>query len=284
MPKKKELLSTADAALVAKAEALVCARGAVPRNKLPDWSKLAPVAQSQLVEALVARGLEVGEKGALRLPLRRQVLSMTEAGARVAWKQAPKRVLGAAPAERAEALALALSSGDLRAVVRTKVDTLVGAKEDVLAPAEVEALVKAHEALGAVLKLVRKKLAPKGPLARVQKTLLRDDLAQLVAPFAPHAAARRPSGDSDADRVLRRVREMEQPPVLLVWIPDLVKSLAPHMPSERALSALLDLRRRGIVDLRLESGVGRLSPEDAALCPRNADGYPLSNALRLEGR
>lgn len=279
--KRRALVTTVEADLIDTAEALVREKRAVPRAKLPQWKALAPEAQARLVEALLSRGLEPGEKGALRVPLREQAASLGDGGARLSLKAAQKKVLGASAKDRDAAIAAACEAGQLHFVVRTKVETLAGGKEQVLGPKDVDALVKAHAELGAVLALVRKKGAARTALGRVQRTLLTADVASLVAPFARWGAGKaEPSGDGIA-HVLEEIERLEQPPILLVWVPDLVKALAGRMGTEDVHRALLAGRAARRLELRPESGVGRLSAEDAALCPRDSDDNPLSHVRRL---
>lgn len=285
MGKRKARIAAADKGVIDQAEAAVRHKRSLARTKLPRWKELEPEAQEQLVAALLSRGLEAGDKGAVRVPLREQAASLAQGGARVPWKAAQKRIAGASAADRDRALADVLADGTLRLVVRTKADIVVGGREDVLAPEEVERLVEAHRALGSVLAAVRKKVSSKGPLATVTKTLLRDDAADLLAPLSVRAGADRKSqSEPDWKIVMDHLQQMERAPILLVWVPDLVKSLSSLMTPEQARSALLDARQRGLIELRPESGVGRLPAADAALCPRDADGLPLSNALRLSSR
>lgn len=63
----------------------------------------------------------------------------------------------------------------------------------------------------------------------------------------------------------------------LVWVPDLVRES--RVPTEDVWRWLTEQRKRLVVDLRPESGVNRISAADVALCPKNSDGIPLSNAL-----
>ncbi|XXY16750.1 hypothetical protein WME88_51795 [Sorangium sp. So ce216] len=284
----KELITSVDSALLDKAEALVRERRTVPRAKLPEWKQLAPAAQTQLVDALVGRGLEVGEKGALRVPAREQAASLAQGGARLSWKAAQQRVVGVSAAERSSALSDALTDGSLYLVVRTKVDTVVDGREDVLTQDEVKRLAKAHEALGAVLKLVQKKLSSKGPLAGVQKTLLREDAAGVLEPFSAwigdSSNRKHLSEEASCEMVVNEIRNLEEPPIPLVWVPDLVRNLAHRMSKQQVHGSLLAAQRRGIVELRPESGVNRLSPADAALCPPDPDGIPLSHARRLSAQ
>lgn len=57
----------------------------------------------------------------------------------------------------------------------------------------------------------------------------------------------------------------------LAWVPDVARRLGAS--SSRLL---LEADRAGVLELRPESGLGRLSAEDAKRCPRMADGTPLS--------
>jgi len=283
MAKGRELATVVENALVDKAEALVRDKRVLARAKLPMWKQLAPAAQTELVQALLARGLEAGDKGALRVPLREQTATLVQGGARPTWKLAQKRIFGASPKDREGALAEAFSGGALHLVVRTKVDTVVSGRDQVLSKDHIERLAKAHEALGAVLKVLRKKPSSKGPLARVQKTLLREDALSLLAPFSlSEIAARASLSEAEASRIVEeRIRHMEEPPARLVWVPDLVRSLEAELSVEQAFSALSSLRRSGRAELRPESGIGRLSAEEAALCPLDPDNIPLSHVRLL---
>lgn len=279
--KKRELTTEVTTAMIDAAEALVREKRSMPRARLPGWKQLAPAAQAELVRALLARGLEAGDKGALRVPLGEQVAALARDGARPALALARKRLAGAGPKDKDAALAEACKEGRAHLVVRTKVETLVGAGEDVLAADDVDALLKAHAALGAVVKLLAKKGAGKSPLARVKRTLLREDAAALLAPFARWIAGAAGAEEPSIEALLDQIRSLEQPPIALVWIPDLVRGLPPGTSAEAAHRALFEARRRGLVELRPESGVGRLSPDDAALCPAGADGVPLSHVRLL---
>lgn len=279
--KRRALVSTVETDLIDSAEALVREKGAVPRAKLPRWTTFTPEAQTRLVEALLSRGLEQGDKGALRVPLREQAASLSAGGARLSLKAAQKRVTGASAKDRDAAIAAACEAGQLHLVVRTKIETVTGAAEQVLPQRDIDSLVKAHAELGAVLARVRKKGAKGTALARVPRTLLAEDAASLVAAFTRWSAPPAPPPDLDLDAVLEAIELLEQPPILLVWVPDLVRSLAPRMPVKDVHRALLAGRAARRLELRPESGVGRLSAEDEALCLRDPDDNPLSHVRRL---
>ena len=283
--KKGELLDHASGGMIDAAERAVREKGVLVRARLPGWKGLSAAGQGELVGGLLARGLEVGDKGALRVPLGQQVLALARGGGRVPLAVARRRLAGGAAKDKDAAVAAACATGDLHLVVRTKVETLVGGGEAVLAAEDVDTLVKAHAALGAVLKLVGKKGAAKAPLGRVKRTLLVEDVAALVAPLARLApvgqGAQLVSVDAAIATVLEHIRMLEEPPISLVWVPDLVKSLAVEMGAREVVQALLSARSRALVELRPESGVGRLSQEDAALCPPGPDGVPLSHVRSL---
>lgn len=69
----------------------------------------------------------------------------------------------------------------------------------------------------------------------------------------------------------------------IVFVPDLVRSVAARLTAEQAKSALLSLARRQRVELRPESASGLLAPVDAALCPPGAGGVPLSYVRLIDG-
>lgn len=54
------------------------------------------------------------------------------------------------------------------------------------------------------------------------------------------------------------------------------------MSNQEARSALLELDSGGFIELRPESGIGLLSEDDAALCPRGARGVVLSFARLID--
>lgn len=283
--KRRQLVTVIDGPLVDRAEALVRENRSMARVKLPGWKQLTPGAQTELIETLVSRGLELGEKGVLRVPLAEQVASLGERGARLPLRDAQKRIAGASSTERDAALADACKGGKLHLVVRTNVETIVDGAEDVLGDEDVEVLVQAHAALGAVLERVQKRGPAGAPLARARRTLLREDTVALIAPLArwtagdgSHASGGR---HISLEAVLERIRSLEEPPVLLVWIPDLIRGLADRVSTAEAHRALFELRARGLVELRPESGVCRLPREEEALCPVGEGGLLLPHVLRL---
>jgi hypothetical protein len=106
--------------------------------------------------------------------------------------------------------------------------------------------------------------------ARAAKTGLSPYIRE-KATGMPHATATRSS-----DAVLERIHG-------LTFVPELVRSVELEGVSVKAAhEALLRLARERRIELQPESGVGRLTAEDLALCPPGPQGSRLSWARRLE--
>jgi hypothetical protein len=264
--------------LAAEVERAVRAAGALPRAKLTKV-KLGPKAAGELTSALVAAGLEATPK-AVRVPLGAQLAALLAGGARLPLKDAPKRVKGAASKKELDAaLDRLLRDGGARLVVRTQVEVLVGAAERALAATEVAALGKAHAALAKVLKKVAAKGRP--------RSLLRADLAELLAPAtAALAPPPVPAGDDadalDADAlVAEALARLEHPTLKLVRVPELVRELAARLPLAQIHAALLAAVAAGALELRPEAGGEFLRDDDARLCPPGPRGTVFSYARRV---
>ncbi len=301
MARRKELIEAVSETLASEAEALVRARGEVNRTGLPGWKDLGPSAREELLAALRRRGLSVPARGKIlvspkpraraksrapAVPAAEQIRSLVCHGSRLAWSAVAKRIVGVPKKERDAALAEALLRAEAFIVVRTTVHTMVAGQEDVLTHEEIDRCADIQRQLGALLKRVQAPLAKKEPLSKVKKTLLREDLAAILHDLSTlvRASPRRLSDGAARDALLRRIEQLEKPPIPLVWIPDLTKSLSDVMAPEQVKTTLFDARARGLLELRPESGMGRLSAEDANLCPRDSDGVPLSHTLRLSPR
>lgn len=290
--KKKPLLNVPSPLWVSLAEEVVREKKALPKAKLPHWKDLTSEGQASYLFQLESRGFEEGVKGTVRLPLSEQAKSLVSGGARPSLKVSQKRVVGAATGERDKALAAACQNGLCHAVVRTKTETLVGARENVLTPAELRTLEHALAQLGDTVRTVRKKRPAKSPFSKVFWTVLRDDIAPLLTDMAALAQnvsthsenSTHPSvSDPPLSRVLllERIAKLENPPIRLVWIPDLMRALRDRWSVNQIHQALRAAHLAGEIELRPESGVGRLTANDALLCPRDPDDHPLSHVLRL---
>lgn len=234
--------------------------------------KLGPAARAELERHLVAAGLERTPK-AVRVPLGEQIRALVQGGGRVALKDVPKRVKGGAKKETDAALDRLLRAGAARVVVRTQVEVLVGGADHALSPAEVAALVKAHAALGKVLKKVTAKGHP--------RSILRDNLAALLGPLSPAAPAGQgaaPAGLDAAAIVAEALRRLRPPVLELVRVPDLVRALEGRVALADVHRALLVADAAGAIELRPEAGGEFLDEAEARLCPPGPRGTVLSYA------
>jgi hypothetical protein len=116
--------------------------------------------------------------------------------------------------------------------------------------------------------------------------LYQDDIIdQLLAngalpgfPRRPEPIPTRPA--SGCDRLLlRHLAQMEDPHIPLVFIPDLIARSG--LSIDLAHRALADLCAQGALELRPDSGVGLLKPDEAEMCPKALDGTPLTYARRI---
>lgn len=269
-PRTSAFLDILPADLPAEVERAVRAAGAVPLLKLTKV-KLAPAARRALEAQLVAAGLE-RTAAAVRVPLAEQVLARVQGGARVPLKEVAKRVKGGSKKELDAAVERLVRAGQARVVVRTAVEVLVGGGDRALAAGEVADLAAAHAALGKVLK----KVTAKGRA----RSILREDLAALVAPFervAGQGAAAAPAAAVVAEAV-RRMAVLD-----LVRVPDLVKALEGKVGIAEVHRALLDADDAGTIELRPEAGSEFLREEEARLCPPGPRGTVLSYARVVGG-
>jgi hypothetical protein len=118
--------------------------------------------------------------------------------------------------------------------------------------------------------------------------------AHLVAP--PHGQSEREDsivgplqaascGSSiTAAAVRRAVAAAVEPGLGLAFVPDVVRALARAVSVAEAIAALRDAAQGGIVELRPESGLGRLTTEERGLCVRGRDDILLSWARLSEER
>lgn len=100
----------------------------------------------------------------------------------------------------------------------------------------------------------------------------------------PQADARWEDFKRIAEQELQRLAA-KAAPIPLVWVPDLVRAIAAATTRRADVlkpivhSWLWTQHNNRTLALRAEGGMGRLSAEDAALCPTNADRVPLSQVL-----
>jgi hypothetical protein len=111
--------------------------------------------------------------------------------------------------------------------------------------------------------------------------LLLDDVRRVVEALASAVQAPRRSSDP-AQAVLGAIARRADARTAMARVPEVVKALEGQLEPAEAIAALLALHQQGRVELRPEAGVGLLTEQDAALCPRGARGVVLSY-VRLLG-
>jgi hypothetical protein len=269
--RKRPPLDSNEPTLIDAVERAVRSAGAVLLTKLTR-EKLTPDARDELLRSVEARGLERTAK-AMRVPVEQQILALVQGGARVARKDVPKRVKGATAAEITAAIDKLVRAGRARVVVRTQIEVLTGNSERVLGPGDIARLAKLHKELGAALK----KVSAKGP----PRSILREDVAALVAPIQSAALPEEAPASGIRDIVESEIRRLEDPALKLVRIPDLVRALAGRLSANDVHRALSDAAASGAVELRPEAGSEFLPAEDAILCPPGPRGTVFSYARRI---
>ena len=94
------------------------------------------------------------------------------------------------------------------------------------------------------------------------------------SPVVDATPPKSPRGDHGA--VLAAVRKREREGTRLAFVPAVLRELAQSMGREAAQRALLAAGDAGALELRPESGMGRLTADDAAWCPPGPQGSVLS--------
>lgn len=247
---------------VARARAQVEAEGAV------KLTALGPASVRSLVAAeLATLGFEV-TKSAVRKPVIEQLQRAFGDGAFVSLKGVAARVAGATAAEAKKAALELLASGAAHLVLRGKEEVLVPASASVLSRKELAAFE-------AVAKLVAKAAKAKNGLS-----LLRADLAEALERALPPSQSK--PTDVILSNVLSAVDATRDAHTGLSFVPSIVERLRPSLTSDAARDALLRAANSGVLELRPEGGINRLSAEELTLCPPGPQGTRLSWARRTE--
>jgi hypothetical protein len=260
---KPEKLVSSMAEIAAALVALVEREGAVAKTEV---AKHAGRERSlEVFDALGAAGLEIGARS-IRRPLEEQLEHAVREGP-LPCRGLEKHVAGASPREAKDAAAALIQRGRVRRVVHEKELSLASAGTPVLDARAREKLTLAVTALTTMLRLA----------ARKDATLLRADVDAMLAPLvrgtAPAATA---SGDVTA--LIDAHRESSG----LTSVPKLVRLLGGAPARDAVHAELLRGARAGRLELRPESGMGRLSADDAALCIPGPQGSRLSWVRRIE--
>ena len=268
----KPLLDALSAELVTQVEAAVRARGVVPLKKLSPI-QLTRRADAALQERLVRSGLERTARG-IRVPLEQQLERLVQEQGLVPLTGLKARLLGAVSQTEVKQVALTfVSRGSGRLVVSQGKQFVGGPTVDVLEPPEADVLAGLTKALVDLLKQARPKRG------QPQAALLRSDVASVIQALARLPMPSESRGGrvrEDAEHlVVDAVRALEAAESL-VFVPDVVRRLAGELEVEQVHRALLAGSRAGRLELRPESGIQTLSPEDRRLCLPGPQGSVLS--------
>jgi hypothetical protein len=232
--------------------------------------------RESVLEALARRGFEVTAK-VVRVPLDEQLETALKDGSYIGLKKLGTYVRGATVTEARKAALALTEAGRARLMIRTNAETLVPVTTDVVAEKELAAAAKRVADLAKVLQ----KAAQKGKGAGVLRADVQEALDSVLPPRA-RVSSRPRDPDSELTRVLRAVDSARDVAIGLSFVPRVVELLAHELPPEAAKKALLEAASRGLLELRPEGGLGRLSEIEKEACPKGPQGTHLSWARRIE--
>jgi hypothetical protein len=235
-----------------------------------------PSARGEVMAVLKAEGYEVTAT-TVRVPIEAQLEGALGDGSFLSVKSLAGRLRGATAAEAKLAVGRLVDAGRARRVMRTTEETIVPVSANVLSASE---LVDAAKRLLALAKLVQTVARKKATT-----TLLRDDVAQaldrvLGATGVPSVTSK--DLGPEIARVLQAIDEAREADADLTFVPKVVDLLSSKLDVAAVRAALLVAASRGLVELRPEGGIGRLSPAELAACPEGPHGTRLSWARRIE--
>lgn len=249
-------------ALLLRVDELVHQHGAVPRSEWASLRRHLPA----LAPRLQARGYEVGST--IRRPIEEQLLRLVDQGF-VPTKEIEKRISGATAREAKDATQRLIARNELVVVMREAGIGFVRPSSEGRVARDLDELLRC---LTNAQRLVRRARAKRGGCA-----VLREDIADPLSRWTNSAedntaAGTNPESLHDAidQEIRRRLRADHHP----IHVPDLLRSVGAS--AEAGKRALLAAAARGVIALEPESGMGRLSGEDAEWCPVGPMGTRLS--------
>jgi hypothetical protein len=215
-------------------------------------------------------------------------------------------VRGASRAELAHAVDAQVARGELRRILRGRLEYVVGARHAVLGERRLEALRGTFSDLAKMLDAASKKknvglLASdiEQMLSAAQRVLEEDSAPRPVEEAAADEAVTAPApAVAPREAVAAPAAAPSNDPLVVLlaaldaardagsgmsFVPAIVRGLSAAMPVSEALELLMRAARRELIELRPEGGLGRLSNEELALCPAGPAGTRLSWARRSAG-
>lgn len=236
--------------------------------------------RAKLLDDLVGPGVERTRNG-VRLALVDQLRAALAERGSVPIAALGKLATGGTVAEVKAAARRLVEEGRVAVVVRGKTEVLMPVSEAIFSRDRLVALERAVQALaGQCKKALAARGGPRTLLAVDVQALLLDlvtgsDGGSPVERGAPRAIPE--------NRVIELVRQHTRPGMGLAFVCDVVRALLPSASLGAIHDALLAAARARRIELRPESGVGRLSDLEAWLCPPGPAETRLSWARVLEG-
>jgi hypothetical protein len=217
-------------------------------------------------------------KTAVRKPIAEQMKQALSDGAFIALKRVATHVAGATATE-AKGVALTLvRGGAAHLVLRGKEEVLVPARASVLSRTELVELLS-------LSKIITKAAGAKNGLSLLRSDLT-DALDQILPPnritSVPSARAEKKPGEALLSSLFSAVDATRDAQTGLSFVPSIVSHLRSSFSSDAAREALLAAANSGLLELRPEGGINRLSAEELSLCPPGPQGTRLSWARRTE--
>ncbi|HEX4339023.1 MAG TPA: hypothetical protein VH062_24115 [Polyangiaceae bacterium] len=267
--------------LVSKARATLDEDGVIKLTALGPSA-----ARSAVVQRLCALGFEA-TKSLIRRPIAAQLADALAQGSFVPVKSIASFVRGGSAAEAKTAAAKLIENGMAVRVFRGSAEVIVPTSAPVLSPDELLAARRLVQSLSKVLAKVTKARGATLLTADVVDEI-RDALPVVVRSTPSKASVRAPAvlNTHEADPlglVLEAVDATRDEKVGLSFIPRVVDHLRPELGAATVQRVLLEAAGRGIVELRPEGGLNRLTADELELCLPGPQGTRLSWARRTEG-
>jgi hypothetical protein len=235
-----------------------------------------PSVRDRVLEILRGRGYEVTTK-VVRVPLQDQIETALKDGSYIAMKTIGAHVRGATAKDARRAALSLVERGRARWAIRTNSETLVPISTDVVAEKELTVAAKRVSELAKTLH----NAARKGKKVGVLRADIQEALDVVLTPRPPSITSRAELSPELA-RVLRAVDKARDVGIGLSFVPKVAALLAPDLDVAAAKKTLLEAASRGLLELRPEGGLGRLSDAEREACPEGPQGTRLSWARRIE--
>jgi len=265
-PKRTQPAIDVEAAADAIARA-VRRDGALRKAQLLKEQGVGRAQAEAVTAALTARGLEVGAS-VVRVPLREQIAQRLGDARVVPLRGIEAAVAGGTRRDVLAASRELVARGGARVGVRSSEVVLLDLRTDALDERDLARLEELAATLTKTLRTAR----------RAGGTLVRADAEEALRAALPPRRSPPAPGDLDVEGAIDRLRDATG----LTFVPAVVRALGGAAAVSAVHDAVLRAARSGRLELRPESGMGRLGAEDASFCIPGPRGSILSWVRRLE--